>query len=342
MGYYNWGEQVGNSFMSMFAQNQQKRLEEKRLGMEQQRLQQSQMQLDDQLRTSEQQRSLLGMQIGELEKTNKFWGGIPDVAQRLSDTNKDGIYNDLDTPTMVPAQFAHLTKGLSWDPYQLKSFNNGKWQEDTQWYRGDQAENFLNIYMKNQENASGTWEGQQDRANSTRNAQISAGPGYAQVALTREQMELTKEENNRLARIQNSILSNENWATWSKIAYTDGKGNLYPQTQRWGSTYDDVNGAVASLAKELGVTYKEAYGYIANSLQNRAQKATEKVNPKSEDYTKFGNYRQAPSGQPAINTRTGEPLASKDVSRSIGNTTYGTYNGQAVRYNSKTKKWEVV
>lgn len=338
MGYYNWGEQVGNSFMSMFAQNQQKRLEEKRLGMEQQRLQQSQMQLDDQLRTSEQQRSLLGMQIGELEKTNKFWGGIPDVAQRLSDTNKDGIYNDLDTPTMVPAQFAHLTKGLSWDPYQLKSFNNGKWQEDTQWYRGDQAENFLNIYMKNQENASGTWEGQQDRANSTRNAQISAGPGNAQVALTRE-------ENNRLARIQNSILSNENWATWSKIAYTDGKGNLYPQKERWGATYEDVNKAVASLSKELGVTYKEAYGYIANSLQNRATNfAFDQKKSEDDNWTPEGEnkYKQASIGQPAINTRTGEPLKSKDVSRSIGDTTYGTYKGQAVRYNSKTKKWEVV
>lgn len=338
MAYYNWGEQIGNSFMSMLAQNQQKRLEDRRLGMEQQRLQQSQMQLNDQLKTSEQQRSLLEMQIGEIEKTNKFWSGIPDVAQYLSDTNDDGVYNDLDTPTMVPAQFAYLTKGLSWDPYQLKSFNNGKWQEDTRWYRGDQAENLLNVYMKNQENASRTWEGQQDRANSTRNAQISTGPGYAQVALTRE-------ENNRLARIQNSIDSNANWAQWSKIAYTDGKGNLYPQTQRWGSTYDDVNRAVASLKEELGVTYKEAYGYIANSLQNRATNfAFDQKKSKDDEYSLEGEnkYKQASVGQNAINTRTGAPLASKDVSRSISQTTYGTYNGQAVRYNSKTKKWEVV
>jgi hypothetical protein len=338
MGYYNWGEQVGNSFMSMFAQNQQKRLEEKRIGMEQRRLQQAQMQLDDQLKTSEQQRSLLGMQIGELEKTNKFWGGIPDVAQRLSDTNNDGIYNDLDTPTMVPAQFAHLTKGLSWDPYQLKSFNNGKWQEDTQWYRGDQAENLLNIYMKNQENASGTWEGQQDRINSTRNAQISAGPGYAQAALARE-------ENNRLAKIQNSIVSNENWAQWSKIAWTDGRGNLYPQTKRWGSTQADVDRAITSLARELGVTTEEARGYIANSLQNRATNfAFDQKKSSDDEYTLEGEnkYKQASPGQNAINTRTGGPLRSQDVSRSISNPTYGTYKGKAVRYNSKTGKWEVV
>jgi hypothetical protein len=271
MGYYNWGEQVGNSFISMLAQNQQQRLEHRRLGMEQGRLALQKQQigleaernrfekdkwnrqyaldrekwkeeqiglglqrqiferqiadqdaennawrgvpdvtlwrgdansnnimdpeeqfstparyvekikpttfglfdvpsyvngeykttptplmymdapnilqqatnlaqggmtnaeLQSKLETDKQQQSLLGLQIEELEKTNKFWGGIPDVAQRLSDTNNDGLYNDLDTPTMVPAQFAHLTKGLSWDPYQLNRFNNGKWEKETQW-----------------------------------------------------------------------------------------------------------------------------------------------------------------------------------------------------------------
>lgn len=56
MGYYNWGEQVGNSFMTMLAQNQQKKLEEKRLGMEQQRVDMAGRQLEDQLETNKQAR----------------------------------------------------------------------------------------------------------------------------------------------------------------------------------------------------------------------------------------------------------------------------------------------
>lgn len=325
MGYYNWGEQVGNSFMSMFAQNQQKRLEEKRLGMEQQRLQQSQMQLDDQLRTSEQQRSLLGMQIGELEKTNKFWGGIPDVAQRLSDTNKDGIYNDLDTPTMVPAQFAHLTKGLSWDPYQLKSFNNGKWQEDTQWYRGDQAENFLNIYMKNQENASGTWEGQQDRANSTRNAQISAGPGYAQVALTRE-------ENNRLAQ----AINQENWLN----AYADlenvfaDKGVMF---YKWLNP-EEWNSVVNQISRVRGLPAKEVEMVMMSWDRIGNKPATIKDDDK---YIKFGdsNSGRGPTSAGNLAIRPGGgALRDEDVSRSSTKSNNGTAFGHNV-YKAADGTW---
>lgn len=477
MGYYNWGEQVGNSFISMLAQNQQQRLEHRRLGMEQGRLALQKQQigleadrnrfekdkwnrqyaldrekwkeeqiglelqrqiferqiaaqdaednawlgvpdvtlwrgdansnnimdpeeqfstparyvdkikpttfglfdvpsyvngeykttptplmymdapnilqqatnlaqggmtnaeLQSKLETDKQQQSLLGLQIEELEKTNKFWGGIPDVAQRLSDTNNDGLYNDLDTPTMVPAQFAHLTKGLSWDPYQLNRFNNGKWEKETQWYRGDQAENFLNIYMKNQENAAGTWEGQQDRINSTKNAQINANASLARLNFEKQVYKEGESERKRLRLAADQDFMNKNWSKFSNTLYVDANGTLSYFKDR-GVTNDAAVKLIQDTANELGCTYEYAKNLIANSLTTRASSVSQK---KDDEYPLEGEnkYKQASVGQNAINTRTGRPLESKDVSRSISQTTYGTYNGQAVRYNSKTRKWEV-
>lgn len=334
MGYYNWGEQVGNSFMSMFAQNQQKRLEEKRIGMEQQRLQQAQMQLDDQLKTNQLTREHSKWEHDQ-KVADRNWLMAPENAVMM-----DRTLDNQNNPTAIrpdmaqyydPYQEIHNIPYLSWDS-KNNDYSQNMWT----------GQKSLMDAMIESANTSATaranlWGTKQQHG--LERARI-ASQNYANSIAASGQRNQNRMDNLTYYATANKLV-NENYSKYFRTAYVDGNGNLRPHTYN-GATQEDLDKMINSLAKELDVDYEIAAGLITNSLTNRAQEAARHGNGKSEDYIKFGNYRQAPSGQNAINTRTGRPLESKDVSRSISQTTDGTYNGQAVRYNSKTGKWEVV
>jgi len=113
MPYYSWGEQIGNSFMNMYAQNQQKRLEDARMALEKQKIDISNKQFQEEnayrqktldesiatrLQTGNYQNAVLAQTGRQYETENSQWDktyntGVDQWNKTYSQTETDNQRN---------------------------------------------------------------------------------------------------------------------------------------------------------------------------------------------------------------------------------------------------------
>jgi len=178
MAYYNWGEQIGNSFMNMYAQNQQKRLEEARMGIEKERLGIERDKFADQQATSLLQRKAYQQEIDEIAEKNKMYEGLGTWSADLNgnkaiDDNEKNIsykfYNDLNKLAYGNQEYNVFNSKTGGYDLETKYARN----EDRDYFAklyGDKSQGMLGVWQTNQENAQRAL----DRATSSANARISA------------------------------------------------------------------------------------------------------------------------------------------------------------------------
>jgi hypothetical protein len=242
MGYYNWGEQIGNSFMSMLAHNQQKKLDDARLSMEQQRLGFEEERLglerkqwEDQQKTSEMNRSLLGLQIGDINAQNEFWKTMPNVDARFGDTNADNIVNQQDNVTSVSARYFPLVKDMAYSPYQTMDFVDNKPVSKEIYLPNYLAESQLTNAGNNYNAKSGYYFGQEGLKNDRAQlgiSQANLGISQANLGINRQQADTA----NRLANLQYQTevekILNQSWDEFKGMVQVDQNGNLLAQTKK--------------------------------------------------------------------------------------------------------------
>lgn len=95
MAFYNWGEQVSNSFMNMLAMNQQKKLEDGRTKMEQQRLGMAEKELKDTMDTNALQRQQSEQAMAWQKQQMNDYNRVQGYKQTLGDYDMtlDNTYN---------------------------------------------------------------------------------------------------------------------------------------------------------------------------------------------------------------------------------------------------------
>lgn len=281
MGYYNWGEQIGNSFMSMLAQNQQKKLDDKRLAMEQQRVgfEKERMgfekrQLEDSLATNRlaREQSQQTMDITKYLEEQYKNNPIP----------VDMSANNVADPQNMDPRIAALLSPYSQTQFEVPTFNNGQYGTEQKWGQRQDREGIGNMYGTMATGQAGLYDNALQRATSLQSAQISAAPGWAGVRAQ-------EEENKRLryAPAQQAIM--QSTQDVEKVAWADRGGSLHFRTPEDKAIYDKI---ANQSVKELGISRKEVDYYFGQALL------------KKDEYNKAGNGYTSPNAKPIDNLQS--------------------------------------
>jgi len=243
MAYYNWGEQIGNSFMNMYAQNQQKRLEEARMGIEKERLGIERDKFADQQATSLLQRKAYQQEIDEIAEKNKMYEGLGTWSADLNgnkaiDDNEKNIsykfYNDLNKLAYGNQEYNVFNSKTGGYDLETKYARN----EDRDYFAklyGDKSQGMLGVWQTNQENAQRAL----DRATSSANANAARND----PRLLMEEIDL---------KVSDALSSNPEWSKSS-----GGKLNPAYGAQR--------NNYINKLVNQYGEQYR---GYITDAMWN--------------------------------------------------------------------------
>lgn len=277
MPYYNWGEQIGNSFMSMLNMNQQKQLEDKRLSLEERKLQ-------DAMQTSALQRQAYELEMkrnqalyDEENAKRKWFASMPG---RMADFDMSNGYNP---DVSVPLQYWPEVSGSAYSEYDTNIFNQetNKFEPRKVYYMGDEAKTLLEHSMNLANQGFSQWSTNEqfklDRQRNDISAQSNALQGEHNRFLRQQQQQENYGqmllEVQKLVDEQSKIYKNWNSAPEYAKQRNTAAAML---ANRYGVSQDEVRRAMWNWtpeSKSYGSTWTE-YGSKANSTKKDAPKKT--------------------------------------------------------------------
>ena len=218
MAYYNWGEQIGNSFMTMLAANKQQKLEEKRNEFEQQRINMTQQQLEltkrqteSSLATDKLQQTAFEQQIDNANRENAMWAGI---GNRWVDLNGD---REQQGNELIDPKFYDQVSQRGYEEYTLPVWNKAtnSFDNTTKYMPRSEYANWFNNNEAYNNSMFGLYKQQQDNLNEQ--ARIAQGNVANNIA--RQQY-----EQGQYSLLNQALM--QSMPDLNSMFYVDGNGKL--------------------------------------------------------------------------------------------------------------------
>jgi hypothetical protein len=272
MAYSNWGENISNTFMSMYATNAQRKLEQERLAMERQKL-------ESQLETDKLSREWTGEQIKQARDEAAYYAAHP----LYLDMTDDNFNN----PTPMDPRYADKYVPYAWTETSVPTFDNGVYGIGKEWTQNRNAESLLALHGTIASGKGQAWENERNRQNDTANARIQANASSVQSSLMQQKMAW-----DNMTTLGTNIQSDLD--TIKHYMFVDGNGQL------------KAYGAKVAAAKEYigrimrahpGMSEQQVKDQISNALlqgaigggpKSKDAKLLYEYDPKINNYVKVG------------------------------------------------------
>lgn len=241
MAYSNWGENISNTFMSMYATNAQRKLEQERLAMERQKL-------ESQLETDKLSREWTGEQIKQARDKAKFYAANPIYLDMTDDKTSN--------PTAFNPEYAAQYMPYAWTETSVPTFNNGVYGTGKEWTQNMNAESLLGLHSAIASGKGQAWENELNRQNDTANARIQANASSVQSSLMQQKMAW-----DNMITLGTNIQSDLD--TIKHYMYVDGNGQL----KAYAATAAAANEYIGRMMRaHPGMSEQQVRDQISNAL----------------------------------------------------------------------------
>lgn len=262
MAYSNWGENLANSFMSMYQANNQKKLENERIGLERDRLGLERQRTEDAMKTSLLQRTEIERAMAKQEEEDAYFAAHP-------------LYLDMDGNTAngkeftVDARRAGYFNNNAFTEYDLPTFVNGQAGSERRNLQNYAANNLIQLASDNANRGANMWDSAQNRESNLAAARIQAGATQANTAAIREENKLQRYRDASMVA-SNAISASGRYLTQAQkeslvLSISEGYGlSVEEATQIVESETNAFVGKQYNNGRQDGVAIKPTNGVISN------------------------------------------------------------------------------
>ena len=202
MAYSNWGENLANSFMSMYQANNQKKLETERMGLERDRLGLERQRTEDAIKTNLLQRTQMEAEMARQREEDEFY------AQHMvqGDINNDGIMEDYN------ARYAKDLQPYFYNSVNLPTFENGVVGTRVERGQNYNIPNLISLATGQVALGADMWNNEKNRENALVTTRMQVGATQANTAAIREETRLQRYRDASMVA-SNSISANGRYLT---------------------------------------------------------------------------------------------------------------------------------
>ena len=352
MAFYNWGEQVSNSFMNMLAMNQQKKLEEKRnqfetkrLGMEQQRVDMAGQELASNLETNKASLASMLLQNKHTQLQMDEFARTKDWRDKMGNRTLDPTpaQDDPQNDIVMPTDIWLANRGAGYETYNVPV-----WDESAK-----------TMTMKPQYGLYGDQQNLLSQAQTMASSQQSSSQFAQNLNMDQQRIDLQRDSNN----INSGLLGRQiDQANRQELAdaekFISGTYGLAGMYRAWGDgtlkPFDGAAGKIETFRKSLrdafpNVSSNSLDQLIWNNLNGKAVVAKD-ADTKASDRALASIAGNKTSGNKKVDKNTGYALTSTGNSvyiemennPSVVNNISWDTKGRAMAKNPVTKQWLLV